>query len=174
MKTVLATIVVCIIVLAAAGVGFIYSGAYDVAAVNPDNPLVAKIIHEVSDRSVAARLSGIQVPSGLDKPETIAAGAKIYGQTCAVCHGGPGLGPSFINAGLNPTPPDLFRAGRHPDPQEDDWFITNGVRMTGMPGFTKSLTVDQIWSLVAFLNIAPGMTAQDFSAKTGLSAAAAP
>ena len=174
MKTALLTVVVCIIALIAGGYGFIYSGVYDVAAVHPDNPLVAKIIHEASDRAVAARLSAIEVPGGLDKPETIAAGAKIYGETCVVCHGGPGIRPSFISVGLNPTPPDLFRGSRHPDPQENDWFITNGVKMTGMPGFAASLTPDQVWSLVAFLNSAPGMTAADFSAKTGITVAAAP
>ena len=174
MKTVLVTLAVCIIVIVAGGYGFVYSGIYDVAAVHPDNPLVAKIIHEVSGRSVAARLSQIQGPSGLDKPETSAAGARIYGETCVVCHGGPGLKPSDISVGLNPTPPDLFASSRHPDPQEDDWFITNGVKMTGMPGFEASLTPDQVWSLVAFLNNAPGMTAANFSAQTGITIAAAP
>ena len=36
------------------------------------------------------------------------------------------------------------------------------VKMTGMPGFAPTKTDSEIWSLVAFLNVAPGITAEDF------------
>jgi mono/diheme cytochrome c family protein len=171
MKIIL-TVIACLVVLVAAGFAFIYSGVYDVAAIHPDNPFVAWALHKTSDQSVDARLGGIVVPDGLDKPEVIAAGAKLYANNCAICHSGPGLTRSAISQGINPGPPNFFRAGRHPQMAEMNWFITNGVKMTAMPGFAKSLSQDQIWSIAAFLNIAPGMSPQDFTAKTGLSAAA--
>ena len=174
MKAVIWTIFVSAALLIVTGVLFVYSGTYDVAAVHPDSPLVARLVHTVSDRSIAAHLDEVTAPAALDTPENAAAGAKLYGETCVVCHGAPGLKPSGIAQGLNPAPPDLFRAGRDPDPKEDFWFISNGVKMTGMPGFSKSLGADQIWSLVAFLKTAPGMSAADFAAKTGVALAAAP
>jgi hypothetical protein len=38
--------------------------------------------------------------------------------------------------------------------------------MTAMPGFQASYSDDQIWSLVAFLNGLPGISAPDYAAKT--------
>jgi mono/diheme cytochrome c family protein len=169
LRAVLLTLVVVIVVLIGGGFAFVYSGVYDVAAVHPDNPLVARVIHLTSDRSVAARLDAIAVPAGFDAPEKVAAGAKLFGATCVVCHGGPGLQQTDISKGLNPTPPNLLRAGRHSEPNEAFWFISNGVKMTGMPGFSKSLSDDEIWSLVAFLGSASGISAADFATKTGIS-----
>lgn len=31
------------------------------------------------------------------------------------------------------------------------WIIQNGIRLTGMPGFGKSLSDDQIWPLVDYI-----------------------
>jgi mono/diheme cytochrome c family protein len=167
-KTVLLTFCACVVLAVLGAVGFIYSGLYDVAAINPDNPAVTWALHKASDRSVAARLGDIQVPSGLDKAEVIAAGAKLFGENCVVCHGGPGLKPTGIARGLNPPPPDLFRTDRDASLDETFWFIKNGVKMTGMPGFGKTRSDDEIWSLTAFLRTAPGMLPLDFAVKAGI------
>ena len=170
MRAVLRTIVACVALLALTVIVFIFSGVYDVAAVHPDNPFAARIIRTISDHSIAAQLDKILVPAGFDAPDKIAAGGKLYGQTCVICHGGPGLKAGAIAEGLNPSPPNLFRSGRQTDPKETYWFVDNGVKMTGMPGFSKSMTDDEIWSLVAFLGKAPGMSASDFASGTGAGA----
>ena len=164
---ILLTILLTLIVVAALGVGFIYSGVYDVAAAQPDNPLFARLVHETSERSVAARKGAVTVPAGYDAPENVASGAKEYGETCVICHGGPGLEPSAISKGLNPGAPRLYRQGRDPDPQEDYWFVANGVKMTAMPAFAKSLDDKSIWDVVAFLKTLPGMSPADFTKATG-------
>jgi len=151
-----------------AGVGFIYSGIYDVAAIHPDHPWVAWALHETSDRAVAARLGDIVVPEGLDKPQVIKAGGKLFVENCVVCHGGPGLKPTNIAQGLNPSAPNLYRATRKPRMNEMFWFIKNGVKMTAMPGFAKNLTDEQIWSIAGYLRTAPGMTPETFADVTGL------
>ena len=133
---ILLTILACGVVSVAGAVGFIYSGIYDVSATTPDNALVKWAVHKTSNRSVNARLGGIIVPANLDDPQTIQAGGHLYAQRCAVCHGGPGLTPTDIAQGLNPQPPDLFRATRKPEMNEtfrfyqvwrqDDWHA--GIR----------------------------------------------
>lgn len=173
LKKVLLTILACIVVAGAGAVGFIYSGIYDVAAIHPDHPLIAWALHETSERAVAARLRGIDVPSGLDKPDVIKAGGKLFGENCVVCHGGPGLKPTNIAQGLTPPPPNLYRATRKPRMDEMFWFIQNGVKMTAMPGFAKNLSDEQMWSVAAYLRTAPGMTPQVFSEDTGIPTAAA-
>ncbi len=164
MKTVMLTILGCAFAAVVGGLVFIYSGIYDVSATTPDNALVAWVVHEVSDTSVAARLEKNHPPEGYDKPATITAGGKLFSENCAVCHGAPGLLQTPIAKGLNPAPPDLFRASRHPDPAENFQFIKYGVKMTAMPGFGPSYSDDEIWSLVAFLNKLPGISANDYAA----------
>lgn len=165
---ILLTILACIILGVGGILGFIYSGIYDVSATKPDNPVVAWALHTVSDRSVNARLGGIVVPPGLEAPQAILAGGHLFAMNCVVCHGGPGLKPTDIAQGLNPEPPDLFRATRKPSMEEMFRFIKYGVKMTPMPGFGKTQTDEQVWELAAFLRKAPGMSAKDFAAQTGI------
>ncbi|MDR3376074.1 MAG: cytochrome c [Ancalomicrobiaceae bacterium] len=169
--TVVRTVVALAILGGAAAVAFIYSGLYDVSATTPDIPIVAWAVHAVSEASVAARLGANKVPSGLDKPETIKAGGRLFIENCAVCHGAPEVAPTPIAQGLNPSPPNLFAATRKPDEQENFQFIKYGVKMTAMPGFGKSLDDDHVWQTVAFLNKLPGMSKSDYA---GLTAAPAP
>jgi mono/diheme cytochrome c family protein len=164
----LATIVGCVVVVAAGAVAFIYSGIYDVSASSPDNAAVAWALHETSDHSVDARMDANHEPPNLDQPQTVSAGGHIFGENCVVCHGGPGLEPTRVAQGLNPQPPNLFRKNRRPNMEEMFQFIKYGVKMTGMPTFGKSLSDDQIWQVAAFLRKAPGMSPQDFAGLTGV------
>ncbi len=160
------TILGCAVFAALGGLAFIYSGIYDVSATTPDNALVAWVVHKVSDTSVGARLAANHAPVGLDKPEKILAGGRLFSENCAVCHGGPGLDQTAIAKGLNPVPPALSRADRKPDPAENFQFIRHGIKMTAMPGFEQSYSDEQIWSLVAFLNGLPGISATDYAVRT--------
>ena len=87
--------------------------------------------------------------------DNLIGGMKIYTMNCAVCHGGPGLKATAIAQGLNPPPPNLFRAGRKPHTTEIFWFVKNGVKMTGMPSFGKTHPDTDIWAVTAFLRKAP-------------------
>ena len=168
MKTVLLTLLSSAVLIALVGYAYVYSGSFDIAAIHPDNPTMAWVIHQVSDRAVSARISENIAPDGLDKPELALAGAKLYAENCIVCHSGPGLKTTKISMGLNPTPPSLFKAGRDADPAEQFWFIKNGIKMTAMPGFASTLSDNEIWSLAAFIKSAPGITPEEFATKTGL------
>jgi mono/diheme cytochrome c family protein len=164
------TILACIVVAIVGAVAFIYSGIYNVSTLQPDNPVIAWALHTTSDHSVDARLDDIEAPGNLDQADVIQSGARFFGEHCVVCHGGPGLKPTPVAQGLNPSPPNLFRATRKPKTTEMFYFIKNGVKMTGMPGFGKTISDDQIWAVTAFLRKAPGMTPQDFTAQTGVAA----
>ena len=166
LKTIVLTVSTCLALAMFGIVGFIYSGLYDVAALNPDNFLVAWVVREMHDRSVAVRLRDIQVPPGLDKPEVVMTGAKFYTAHCVVCHGGPGLQPTDIALGVNPAPSNLFDAAHRMSIDETFWVIKNGVKMTAMPGFGKTHSDGEIWAIAAFLRTAHGMSPQDFAEKT--------
>jgi mono/diheme cytochrome c family protein len=164
--TVIRTLIVLVVLVGLAGITFIYSGIYDVSASTPDNPYIAWVIHKTSDASVGARLGANKVPPGLDRPEMLSAGAKLFVENCVVCHGAPGVARTHIAEGLNPQPPDLFRASRKPDEQENFQFIHNGVKMTAMPAFGATEGDEHVWQLVAFLDKLPGISAADYATLT--------
>ena len=82
-----------------------------------------------------------------------AAGARTYRTHCAVCHGLPGEEPTAIAKGEFPKPPALFKGKGVTDDSagETYWKVANGIRLTGMPGFTGSLTTEQMWQVSLLL-----------------------
>ena len=85
--------------------------------------------------------------------EVYAAGAGIYRENCAVCHGLPGQDQTAIAKGEFPKPPNLFKGkGVTDNPAGVTyWKVANGIRLTGMPGFTGSLSSEQMWQVSLFL-----------------------
>jgi len=83
----------------------------------------------------------------------LAAGARVYVQHCAVCHGLPGGQLTAIAEGEFPKPPHLFRGKGVTDDTagETYWKVANGIRLTGMPGFEKSLSTDEMWRVSLLL-----------------------
>lgn len=81
------------------------------------------------------------------------AGAQIYKDHCAVCHGLPSQPQTAIAKGMFPKPPKLMEGtGVTDDPAaETYWKVAGGIRMTGMPGFDKSLTTTQMWQVSLLL-----------------------
>jgi len=77
------------------------------------------------------------------------AGAQIYKDHCAVCHGLPGQAQTAIAKGMFPKPPKLMEGTGVTDdpPGETYWKVAGGIRMTGMPAFDKSLSTTQMWQV---------------------------
>jgi mono/diheme cytochrome c family protein len=78
------------------------------------------------------------------------AGAKVYREQCAVCHGRPDQPPGAIAKGMFPPPPALFspREGVTDDPEgKIYWQVQHGIRLTGMPGFHESLSDTELWQV---------------------------
>jgi thiosulfate dehydrogenase len=87
-------------------------------------------------------------------PENYLAGAHIYREHCAVCHGVAVQGPSSVAKGMYPKPPQLTdpKHGVTDDPAgETYWKVANGIRMTGMPSFHQSLSPTQMWQVSLML-----------------------
>jgi mono/diheme cytochrome c family protein len=88
------------------------------------------------------------VPIAADEPAFLA-GAQVYKEHCAVCHGLPGVPHSAIATGMFPKPPKLMEGTGVTDdpPGETYWKVAGGIRMTGMPGFEKTLSTTQMWQV---------------------------
>lgn len=88
------------------------------------------------------------------------AGAKVYKEQCAVCHGLPGESKSAVAQGMFPKPPELFHGTGVTDdePWETYWKVENGIRMTGMPGFKGQVDEKEIWQVTMLVKNADKIT----------------
>jgi mono/diheme cytochrome c family protein len=84
---------------------------------------------------------------------TYIAGAQVYKEHCAVCHGLPAAPQTAIAKGMFPKPPKLMEGTGVTDdpPGETYWKVNGGIRMTGMPGFQNSLSTTQMWQVSLLL-----------------------
>ncbi|MBI1354480.1 MAG: c-type cytochrome [Acidobacteria bacterium] len=88
----------------------------------------------------------------IGQPEAIAAGAKLYGRSCAGCHGPDGSGGRGPNLVRRPM--------WHPLSDEKIFTtIRNGLPGADMPA--TNLTDDETWQLVAFLHALIGPAAEN-------------
>jgi len=139
-------------VVLALGAGFaVKLGLVPVATSAPPLPFETFLAHTALNARVAKEAPQTN-PMPLTEPNYIA-GAELYRQHCAVCHGLPGQPQTAIAKGMFPKPPQLFEGkGVSDDPAgETYWKIRNGIRLTGMPGFQNSLNDDQMWRIASVL-----------------------
>jgi mono/diheme cytochrome c family protein len=127
------------------------TGRAPVAVTDPPLPFEKKIAHA----SLNAHLDKQpRTAPAVPADEThFLAGAEVYKQNCAVCHGLPGAAPTNISEGMYPKPPELFKGtGVTDDPAwETYWKAAHGIRLTGMPGFQGRLTDTQLWQVSQLL-----------------------
>ncbi len=146
MKILLA-VILSILGLIILSIIFIYSGVYNVSAMNQDKGIIKWVLETTSDNSVEHHASDLKVPN-LDDPAKIEMGLSHYKEMCESCHQGPGTGESELAKGLNPPAPNLAK-GTDLDPKEIFWIVKNGIKMTGMPAWGKTHSDDKIWAIVA-------------------------
>jgi mono/diheme cytochrome c family protein len=87
---------------------------------------------------------------------TFLAGARIYSDQCAVCHGYYGK-PSAFGEKMFPDATPLWEkhgqvVGVSDDPPgETYWKVVNGIRLSGMPSFKQVLTENEMWQVSLLL-----------------------
>ena len=147
MKLLIGLIVgICLPIIA--GLVFLLSGGMPVATKGPPLPM-ERFVAKLSIHSAMRGQEDKPSPVPADEMNLLA-GAKIYINHCAVCHGLPNGEKTFIAKGLFPKPPQLFDPDHMvtDDPVgESYWKIMNGIRLTGMPGFVESLTDTEMWQV---------------------------
>lgn len=81
--------------------------------------------------------------------DNLVAGAKLYRDHCAVCHGTTTGQKTVLQVGMFPAPPMLLQGMGVTDdpPGESYWKVKNGIRMTGMPAFSPGLTETELWQV---------------------------
>ena len=140
------------ILLVLGGTYFYFAtGRAPVATKAPEMPLEHKLSHIALD-AYLYKLPHPNPPIPQDEANFLA-GAKVYTEHCAVCHGLPGEPKSVIAEGMFPAPPQLFRGVGVTDDEawETYWKVNGGIRMTGMPGFGERLSETKMWQVTVLL-----------------------
>src|SRR5882762_3892720 len=164
MKQFLFGFVAALVLIAAAGLGYVALGLAPVATASAPLPF-EKLITGIA---LNARVNK-EAPKSAPIPasdEAYAAGANIYRKNCAVCHGLPGQDQTAIAKGEFPNPPELLNGpGVTNDPVGVTyWKVANGIRLTGMPGFNGSLSTAQMWQVSLLVSSANKLPATVVSA----------
>jgi thiosulfate dehydrogenase len=98
-----------------------------------------------------------QPPFGISE-DVFEAGAQVYRNDCARCHGTPGRDAAF-GAHLHPAAPQLWRKHAHgdvvgvsDDPAGETYAkVANGIHPTAMPAFGHRLSERQMWEVSLLL-----------------------
>ena len=130
---------------------YLTGGSAPVATSDSDMPFENYFAHKALNARIAKDMPKT-VPVASTEANYLA-GADLYKQHCAVCHGLPLSPKTAIATGMYPHPPLLFEGKGVTDdePGESYWKIFNGIRLTGMPGFNKSLSETQMWQVAILL-----------------------
>jgi thiosulfate dehydrogenase len=145
-------IIAAIVLFSVGGYAFVRSGGVSMATTAAPLPFehaVARLALHASFKSAL----GLKNPRPLDETNLMA-GAHVYRQNCAVCHGAPRTEPTSIAKGMFPEPPQLFTPDdmiTHDPDGEIYWKATHGIRLSGMPSFERTLSDTERWQVTMLL-----------------------
>lgn len=152
--------------IGAAGMLFAWSGLFNVAASSGHWRITSWFLHWTMRNSVRTH-AAFGTPDAVIDTGGLVSAAGHFAQTCASCHGAPGVPPLPAMQRATPPAPDLTRiAGKYSD-RELFWIVQHGVKFTGMPAWAASDRPDEVRRMVAFLRRLPGMSAAEYRALSG-------
>jgi thiosulfate dehydrogenase len=138
------------------GLMWLHYGKPPIAVADPPLPEEGQIAHIALDARIKRELAP-RPPIDANEP-TFVAGAHVYAEKCAVCHGFHGR-PAPIGLNMFPAAPQLWE--KHPSsdvvgvsddsPSETYWKVANGIRLSGMPDFKTQLTDNEMWEVSVLL-----------------------
>ncbi len=156
MKNLLIGLILGLLLLPVAALFYLKFGNPPVAVADKPFPMEKKIVHIALNTRIQREMSP-SVPL-LATPENLLAGAQVYRQNCAACHGLTSSISTF-GAHMYPWAPQLLQAHgtRHVVGVSDDpagetyWKVANGIRLTGMPAFDHVLATTEMWQVSLLL-----------------------
>jgi len=167
-------LVLGLLVVPAGAYVYFTGGSAPVATTDGDMPFERYFAKHALHTRIAKEMPK-NVPIPLNEANYLA-GADLYKQHCAVCHGVPLSPKTAVASGMYPKPPELLVGKGVTDDEagETYWKISNGIRLTGMPGFARSLSATQMWQIAILLANADKLPSSVKAALVTSPAASAP
>jgi thiosulfate dehydrogenase len=141
-----------VVVLIVGGYVFVRAGGVPIATTSHPLPLEERVARTAI---LASTGNAAEQKNPLAPDDTsMLGGLSVFRQNCAICHSIPGTPRSAISQGMFPSPPQFF--------QKKDmvvnvpegvtyWVVTHGIRLSGMPGFEKTLSDTERWQVTTLL-----------------------
>jgi mono/diheme cytochrome c family protein len=150
------------------GIG-VLTGAYivttGVSARPQPSALESLTARTIRGIAIRARVRGITNPVPAT-PDVVKEGMEHFADHCSVCHGNDGSGNTEMARGLYPRAPDMrLPATQNLSDAELFYIIENGVRLTGMPGWSNGTRDGETssWHLVHFIRHLPKLTEEEIA-----------
>ena len=134
-----------------------------VSARSTPGSLEASVARTIRGLAIRSRLRGVKNPVPVSD-EVIVDGRDHFADHCASCHANDGSGNTEMGRGLYPKAPDMrLRATQDLPDAELFYIIENGVRLTGMPGWSTGTKEGETssWHLVHFIRHLPQLSADE-------------
>ena len=151
MKGFLFGIILTLFVLAAGGYFLLKSGRVSFNADQEPSATEQHLAMAAVDASTERNAPEQKNPVPTDEADLVA-GAHLYLNHCAGCHGLPSNPESQFGRSFNPPVPAFFKDPPDMPENQNFYIIQHGIRWTGMPAWSKTLNDGQIWQLVTFLS----------------------
>jgi mono/diheme cytochrome c family protein len=107
--------------------------------------------HMTGTHDIPAEAEAVENPQPATE-QSIVAGATLFAQNCAVCHGETGEGDGPTASELEVPPADLHE--EHVQENSDGalfWIVSHGVPESPMPPWDDALSESERWHLVNYL-----------------------
>jgi mono/diheme cytochrome c family protein len=149
-------LVIGLLILPVGAFFYLHYGNPPVAVADAPFPFERQIVHVPLHARIAKEMpKSVPIQPTADN---LTAGAQIYRQNCAFCHGLNSQN-STVAPHMYPHAPQLWHAhgprsvvGVSDDPPGATyWIVSNGVRLAGMPSFDQVLSSTQMWQVSLLL-----------------------
>ena len=145
------TFVVLFVVLLAGGAWYAAANA-SLSALEPPGGLETAVATAAKNWLVARAARRPLPPAPANDPQSVANGTMQFGANCAFCHGTDGRTPTKVGTSLYPRAVRLDAGGVQAYSDAELFVIVrDGIRLTGMPGFGRIHSEQEIWNLVHYL-----------------------
>jgi len=124
----------------------------NISALPDPGRLETLLADEARDWIVSRAANQPLPPAPPSDTSNIATGGELFSMACASCHGQDGRTPTPIGKSMYPRSVDLgSREVQELSDRELFWVIKNGIRLSGMPGFARINSDQQIWQLTYYV-----------------------
>jgi thiosulfate dehydrogenase len=142
-------VITTVLLLAAGGFAYLWSGLAEVRSDEPrsalENYLLQTAVH-ASIRRNAPELHSPVPPTDVN----LITGGRMYLEQCAGCHGTPGK-PRKYPVGLNPTAAQFVTVGTQYTESQVFWVAKHGIRWTGMAANGLWEDDEELWALAGYV-----------------------
>lgn len=151
MKNFFGGIAFILIVFMAGGYWYMKRGYMNFGADQQPSSLEKHFAMEAVDASTDRHAPDVKNPVSPTE-ENLVAGAQLYLNHCAGCHGMPSNRESQFGKSFYPRVPGFFKDAPDMAENQNFYIIEHGIRWTGMPAWNQTLSDGQVWQLVTFLS----------------------